>query len=117
MASQTRVPGSRPEHFTRDPELLVPDITEAEIARLRVHEGKVVDGYLTHEKWIVDNCYVKPQYGSPAVVTVWSPCCGQKRQRIQHGYAFSCPSCGWWWRYHCLGWTTRMVSVGKERPT
>jgi hypothetical protein len=106
-----RVPGTRPEHLTRDPELLIPNITELELATIGP-----ADGHLTHDKWVVDGVEAKPQYGRPHLVTVFSPCCGRQRQRIQHGYAFSCPGCGWWWRYHGLGWTTRLVSLGKEKP-
>lgn len=107
----TRVPGSQPEHFSRDPERLTPNITEREMA-----EQDFRTGHLLHDHWIVDGVYAKPQYGRPHLVTVWSPCCGRPRQRIQHGHAFSCAACGWWWRYHCLGWTTRIVSIGKDKP-
>lgn len=108
----TRIPPTRPEHTTRDPEALVPDIRAEEAVSPEKRYG-----YLTQDKWVVDTPYgAKPQYGKPHLVTVWSPCCGQQRQRIQHGYAFSCSACGWWWRYHCLGWTVRISSVGKEAP-
>lgn len=110
--SITRVPGTTEEHLSRDPELLKADITEAEIVRKGLH-----DGHLRHKRWIVDGVQAKPQRGAPRIVTVWSPCCGRPRQRLSHGYAFSCPACGWWWRYHyAADGATRAVSIGKERP-
>lgn len=107
----TRIPGTRPEHFSRDPDKLEADITEKEIAK----SGER-DGHLKNSRWVVGGVSVKTQYGKPDLVTVWSPCCGRQRQRIQHSYAFSCPSCGWWWRYHSLGWDSRFVSLGKKKP-
>lgn len=107
----TRIPPTRPEHTTRDPEVLRADITEKEIAT-----NGPDDGHRIHEKWIVDGVQAVGVYGKPHLATVWSPCCNGKRQRLQHGYAFSCPTCGWWWRYHQLGWTTRVVSIGMEKP-
>lgn len=107
----TRIPATRPEHLTRDPVNLEVDVTEKEMVR-----SKDRSGHTRNARWVVGNVHVKPQYGKPNLVTVWSPCCGRQRQRIQHGYAFSCPTCGWWWRYHCLGWDNRMVSIGKEKP-
>jgi hypothetical protein len=107
----TRVPGTMPDHLSRDDEALAADITELEMFEKDLHNG-----HLTHERWVVEGVHVKPQRGSPSVVTVWSPCCGRPRQRIQHGYAFSCVGCGWWWRYHWIGWTSRLVSLGKEKP-
>lgn len=112
MANLTRIPPTTDAHRTRDHTLLRHDITIQEMVDHNQH-----DGHLHHEKWIVDAQWnAKPQYGAPNIVTVWSPCCGRPRQRIQHGYAFSCPACGWWWRYHGLGWTCRFVSLGKTRP-
>lgn len=108
----TRVAPSTEEHLTRDEELLKPNITG-----LEMFEKDSRDGHLTHERWVVDIEYgAKPQWGKPDIVTAWSPCCGRPRQRLKHGYAFSCPGCGWWWRYHQLGWTCRFVSIGKDRP-
>lgn len=107
----TRIPGTTEEHLSRDAELLAADITE-----LEMFETKTYDGHLRHSRWVVEGVQVKPQRGVPTVVTVWSPCCGRPRQRLRHGYAFSCPHCGWWWRYHWIGWTSRLVSLGKEKP-
>lgn len=108
----TRIPPSTDGHRTRDEMLLAADITDAEMVKRGYHTG-----HLDHERWVVGVSHVKPQHGRPSVVTVFSPCCGQRRQRIMHGYAFSCPACGWWWRYHCLGYDNRFVSLGRERPT
>lgn len=110
-AAATRIPPTRPEHTSRDPEALAATITEQEIA-----VRQYFTGHLEHKRWVVDGVEAKPVYGKPDIVGVLSPCCGKRRQQLRHGYAFSCPGCGWWWRYHCLGWTTRMVSIGKERP-
>ena len=107
----TRVPPSAPEHTSRDPDVLAANVTDVELVTTGPRGG-----HLTQGRWVVDVSYVKPQYGKPWIVTVFSPCCGGKRQQISHGYAFSCPGCGWWWRYHCLGWTHRIVSLGKEKP-
>lgn len=109
----TRIPPTLPEHTTRDEEALRADITETEQI-----ETDCYDGHLRNKRWVVDcgEYGAKPQYGKPHIVTVWSPCCGRPRQQIQHGYAFSCPACGWWWRYHYTGTSTRFVSLGKDRP-
>lgn len=113
MAAVTRIPPSTEDHRTRDPELLAADITYTEII-----ETGYETGHLEHEKWTVSCQYMaKPQHMKPHILTVWSPCCGKPRQRLGHGYAFSCPVCGWWWRYHyCTDGTDRLVSLGKERP-
>jgi hypothetical protein len=104
----TRIPPVSDADRTRDPVLLAPNA------------DTVADpgGHVTHPHWIVEGVQVKPQYGKPGIVTVWSPCCGRPRQRLGHGYAFSCPACGWWWRYHYVPATdsTRAVSIGRTRP-
>lgn len=110
--SVTRIPGTLPEHLSRDEKDLAADISEEEMSAA----GDRWYSYLTQDRWVVDGLHVKPQYMKSHIVTVWSPCCGRPRKQIEHGYAFSCPACGWWWRYHCLGWTNRFVSLGKEKP-
>lgn len=112
MGKPTRIPGTLPEHLSRDGDNeLAADITAAEMV-----EQNMPDGHLRQERWIVDGVTALPQRTDPTLVTVWSPCCGRPRHRLRHGYAFSCPSCGWWWRYHWVGWTSRTVSIGKENP-
>jgi len=109
----TRIAPSLPEHVSQDPVELAPDITELEMVTTNKH-----DGHLHNTRWIVEDVQVKPQHGKPSIVTVWSACCGRPRHRLSHGYAFSCPACGWWWRYHYVTATasTRLVSLGRTKP-
>jgi hypothetical protein len=108
----TRVPPVTDADHTRDANLLKADITELDL----ITKGPR-DGHIHNERWIVAGVEAKPQYGNPGIVTVWSPCCGRPRYRLAHGYAFSCPACGWWWRYHYADdHITRAVSLGKTRP-
>lgn len=108
--SATRVEPTAPEHTTRDPELLVPDISDREMAERQDYEG-----HLHNERWIVDIPGLR-SWGRSGGLMMWTPCCGTARRPVWHGDAVRCTSCGWWWRLHCLGWTNRIVSLGKERP-
>lgn len=91
----TRLAPTEPGHTSQDPDEFTPHIREAEML---AHGPR--DGHLHNEHWVVADVQIKPQWSKPSVLTVWSPCCGRPRQRLGHGYAFSCPACGWWWRYH-----------------
>ena len=104
----TRIQPSAPDHLIRDPELLAPDTSDREMA-----ETQVRDGHLRNTRWIVDVPGLK-SWGPRGGMKMWTPCCTAVRRPVWHGDAVRCPTCGWWWRLHCLGWTNRIVSLGKE---
>lgn len=108
--SATLVRPTLPEHTTRDDEELRPDISDREMA-----EQQCYDGHLHAERWVVDVPHLYG-WGKKGGVKMWTPCCSRVRRPVHHGEAVSCPACGWWWRLHLMGWTNRIVSLGKERP-